>query len=217
MSKFEEKTIASKRVYDGVLLKVNADRVRLPDGGESVREFVEHPGAVMVIPLLADGRVVMERQYRYPLKREFIEFPAGKIDPGEEPLATAKRELREETGYEAAEWAHLTTIHPLIAYSDERIEIFAARKLTLQSASLEAGEFLALRRGDHLALQAVALQARIDERHREHELAALGVHERVLQVGIQVQRLVGRDRPRGRGPDHRKGLADDLGQAEGRR
>lgn len=142
MSKFEEKTIDSKRVYEGVLLKVNADRVRMPDGGESVREFVEHPGAVMVIPLLADGRVVMERQYRYPLKREFIEFPAGKIDPGEEPLATAKRELREETGYEAQEWTHLTTIHPLIAYSDERIEVFAARKLTLQAAALEAGEFL---------------------------------------------------------------------------
>lgn len=142
MSKFEEKTIDSKRVYEGVLLKVNADRVRMPDGGLSVREFVEHPGAVMVIPLLADGRVVMERQYRYPLKREFIEFPAGKIDPGEEPLATAKRELREETGYEAQEWTHLTTIHPLIAYSDERIEVFAARKLTLQAAALETGEFL---------------------------------------------------------------------------
>ena len=142
MSKFEEKTLASRRVYEGVLLKVNSDRVRLPDGGESVREFVEHPGAVMVIPLVADGRVVMERQYRYPLKREFIEFPAGKIDPGEEPLATAKRELREETGYEAQEWTHLTTIHPLIAYSDERIEVFAARKLTMRSAALEAGEFL---------------------------------------------------------------------------
>lgn len=142
MSKFEEKTIDSRRVFEGTLLKVNSDRVRLPDGGESVREFVEHPGAVMVIPLLADGRVVMERQYRYPLKSEFIEFPAGKIDPGEEPLATAKRELREETGYEAQEWTHLTTIHPLIAYSDERIEIFAARKLTLLAPNLEAGEFL---------------------------------------------------------------------------
>jgi len=96
----------------------------------------------MVIPLLADGRVVMERQYRYPLRREFIEFPAGKIDPGEDPLATAKRELREETGYEAQEWTHLTTIHPLIAYSDERIEVFAARKLNLLAPSLEAGEFL---------------------------------------------------------------------------
>ena len=142
MSKLEEKTIESRQVYDGVLLKINADRVQLPDGKESVREYVVHPGAVMIIPLLADGRVVMERQFRYPLRREFIEFPAGKIDPGEEPLATARRELREETGYEAAEWSHITTIHPIIAYSDEKIEIYVARKLTQVQASLDAGEFL---------------------------------------------------------------------------
>ena len=142
MSKMEEKALDSRQVYAGALLKINADRVRLPDGGEAVREYVVHPGAAMVIPLLADGRVVLERQYRYPLRREFIELPAGKIDQGEDPLETARRELREETGYEAAEWLHLTTIHPLIGYSDERIEIFLARKLTLTDAKLDAGEFL---------------------------------------------------------------------------
>ena len=142
MSKFEEKTIEARRVYEGALLKINADRVRLPDGSEAVREFVAHPGAVMIIPLLADGRVVMERQYRYPHRREFIEFPAGKIDPGEDPLVTARRELREETGYEAAEWTHLATIHPLIAYSDERIELYVARRLVQAQATLDAGEFL---------------------------------------------------------------------------
>ena len=137
-----ETTIASRRAYDGHFLKINQDRVRLPDGKETKREYVVHPGAVAIIAILQDGRVVMERQFRYPHQRTFIEFPAGKIDPGEEPLATAKRELKEETGFEAAEWQHLTTIHPLIAYSDEKIELFVARKLTRSEARLDQGEFL---------------------------------------------------------------------------
>ena len=137
-----EITVESCRAYDGHFLKINRDRVRLPDGKESQREYVVHPGAVAIIAILPDGRVVMERQFRYPHHRTFIEFPAGKIDPGEEPLATARRELKEETGYEAAEWQHLTTIHPLIAYSDEKIEMFVARKLTRSEARLDPGEFL---------------------------------------------------------------------------
>ena len=137
-----EHTLDSKRVLEGKLLKINVDRVRLPDGSETTREYVVHPGAVAIIPLLPDGRVVMERQYRYPHKRHFIEFPAGKIDPGEDPLATAKRELKEETGYTAEDWRHLTTIHPLIAYSNEHIELFVARKMRATKSQLDAGEFL---------------------------------------------------------------------------
>lgn len=137
-----EHPLASEWVYRGALLHVKRDRVRLPDGGEDVREYVVHPGAVMVIPLFDDGDVLVERQFRYPLRRTFLEFPAGKIDPGEDPLATGRRELREETGYEAADWRHVTTIHPIIAYSDERIELYLARGLTQATARLDHGEFL---------------------------------------------------------------------------
>lgn len=137
-----ESTLGSTRIYDGKLLKINVDRVRLPDGSLSAREYVVHPGAVCIIALLPDGRVVLERQFRYPHHRAFIELPAGKIDPGEDPLATAKRELQEETGYQAAQWRHITTIHPLIAYSDEQIDIYLATGLTLKARQLDPGEFL---------------------------------------------------------------------------
>ncbi len=137
-----ESVLDSTRIYDGKLLKINVDRVRLPDGSQSAREYVVHPGAVCIIALLPDGRVVLERQFRYPHHRAFIELPAGKIDPGEDPLATAKRELQEETGYQAAQWRHITTIHPLIAYSDEQIDIYLATGLTLNERQLDPGEFL---------------------------------------------------------------------------
>ena len=137
-----EATLDSTRVYEGRLLKINKDRVRLPDGAESTREYTVHPGAVAIIALLPDGKLVLERQFRYPLRRTFIELPAGKIDPGEDPLATAQRELKEETGYTANLWRHVTTIHPVISYSDERIEIYLAQELTLAGRKLDPGEFL---------------------------------------------------------------------------
>jgi len=138
----EEIPLASELVYDGVLLKVRRDRVVLPDGKESVREYICHPGAVVVLAMLPDGRLLFERQFRYPLRRAFLELPAGKIDAGEGLLACAQRELREETGYDAAEWRHLGVMHPCIGYSDERIEVFLARELTHVGDALDDGEFL---------------------------------------------------------------------------
>ena len=142
MKDLSEQRLSSKLVYDGKLLKVRSDTVRLPDGGTAEREFVEHPGAVAVIALTDAGELVMERQYRYPLGRDMIEIPAGKIDTGEDPLATARRELKEETGYTAARWRHVATIHIAIAYSNERIEIYLAQGLKHEGAKLDEEEFL---------------------------------------------------------------------------
>lgn len=138
----KETPLASETVFRGRFLRVQRDAVRLPDGSDSVREYVVHPGAVMVIPWLDDGRVVVERQYRYPLQRAMIEFPAGKLDPGESVLACAQRELWEETGYRATEWARAGVLHPVIAYATEFIDIWFARGLTLGERRLDAGEFL---------------------------------------------------------------------------
>lgn len=139
---FVEDTLSSQTVFDGRLLKVFRDEVRLPDGHESVREWVVHPGAAIVIAVLDNGKLLFERQFRYPLRRIFLELPAGKIDVGEHPLDTMRRELREETGYKARLWRHLATMHPCIGYSDERIEIFWAQGLSYVGAQLDPGEVL---------------------------------------------------------------------------
>lgn len=140
----KETLLDGELVYDGKLLKVRKDRVRLPDGGEATREYFRHPGAVVIIPLLDDGRVLLERQYRYPNDQVFVELPAGKLDIGEDPLLCAQRELREETGYTASEWQFVCTIHNAIAYSDEHLDIFLARGLTAGEQQLDQGEFLEL-------------------------------------------------------------------------
>lgn len=137
-----ETRVESERVFDGALLHINRDTVRLPDGGLATREYVLHPGAVMVIPVLDDGRLLMERQFRYPLDRVFIEFPAGKLDPDETPLACGQRELLEETGYTARDWDYLGVLHPIISYTTEEIHLFIARGLTAGEARLDEGEFV---------------------------------------------------------------------------
>ena len=138
----KEETIDSKVLLDGNFLHARRDTVRLPDGASATREYVIHPGAVVVIPLLDDGRVVLERQYRYPIGQVMIEFPAGKLDAGEAPLMCGKRELLEETGYTASEWAHAGAMHLAVAYSTEIIHIYFARGLSLGERQLDHGEFL---------------------------------------------------------------------------
>jgi ADP-ribose diphosphatase len=137
-----ETKVDGEAVFDGKLLHVRRDTVRLPDGTLATREYIVHPGAVLIIPVLPDGRLVIVRQFRYPLDRILIEFPAGKLDPGEAPLATAQRELREEAGYAAASWQRLGRVHSVVAYSTEEIELLVAKDLTHVGAQLDAGEFL---------------------------------------------------------------------------
>ena len=137
-----EQTLNSRLVYEGTFLRLYVDDVRSADGHVGAREYLRHPGAVMIVPLLPDGRVVLERQFRYPLKRTVIEFPAGKIDVGEPPFKCAQRELLEETGYRAARWSYLGGLHNAIGYSDEKIEMFLAEELTHAGATLDAGETL---------------------------------------------------------------------------
>ncbi|MTW13981.1 NUDIX domain-containing protein [Pseudoduganella eburnea] len=138
----KETRIDGEIAYNGGFLKVHRDTVSLPDGKRTKREYIRHPGAVVIIPVLDDGKILLERQYRYPNDRVFIELPAGKIDPGEDPLACAIRELEEETGYTASEWKFVSTIHNAIAYSDEHLDIYLARGLTAGAAKLDDGEFI---------------------------------------------------------------------------
>ena len=137
-----EHFVEREELLQGTFLRVLRDTVRLPSGHRATREYVVHPGAVMVIPLLDDGRIVMERQYRYPVQRVMLEFPAGKLDAGETVFDCARRELFEETGYSAREWARAGQLHPVISYSTESIDIWFARGLTAGERALDEGEFL---------------------------------------------------------------------------
>ncbi len=141
-----EQTLESETVYQGRLLHARRDRVRLPNGKESSREYLVHPGAAVVIPLFDNGDVLLERQHRYPLHRDFIELPAGKFDPGETELACAQRELREETGYTADAWQYLTTFYPCIGYSNERLVFYLARGLRHVGDGPDHDEFLEILR-----------------------------------------------------------------------
>jgi ADP-ribose pyrophosphatase len=138
----QEQQKSSEQVFKGGFLDVRRDTVSLPNGHSAVREYVVHPGACVVIALLDNGDVVLEKQFRYPVGREMIELPAGKLNPHEDPLICALRELREETGYSARQWAYAGCMHLAIAYSTEVIHIYFARGLTPGERALDEGEFL---------------------------------------------------------------------------
>lgn len=137
-----EKRLDSELMHKGLFFDVYRDKVRLPNNEASLREYIRHPGAVVILPMLDDGRFLLERQFRYPLDQVFLEFPAGKIDPGEKPLVCAQRELMEETGYVASDWQFVCTVHNAIGYSDEALYIYAAKGLKSGEKHLDEEEFI---------------------------------------------------------------------------
>ena len=139
-----EEVVDSRDVFDGCFLHIRRATVKLPDGSLVEREYIKHSGAVMVIPLLDNGRVLLERQWRTPMHRVMLEFPAGKLDAGESWQDCARRELREETGYSAREWAYIGVINNAISYSDEAIHLVFARGLSAGRQQLDEHEFLEL-------------------------------------------------------------------------
>jgi ADP-ribose pyrophosphatase len=162
-SHLREVTVTSEQVWQGRFLDVRFDTVTLPDGTQTTREYLRHPGAVMMVPLLDDGRLVMERQFRYPVGRVMLEFPAGKIDAGEPPFRCAVRELAEETGYRAREWARAGILHNAIGYCDEGIEIWFARGLEQGAARLDAEEFLEIVTHSEAEIEALAVSGGITD------------------------------------------------------
>ena len=138
----QETRIDGETVYQGSFLQVQRDRVRLPDGKTASREFIRHPGAVVILPLFDDGMVLLERQFRYPIDQVVLEFPAGKIEPGEDTLLCAQRELQEETGYTAKDWQFICRVHNALGYSNEFLDIFVARGLTEGETRLDEEEFI---------------------------------------------------------------------------
>lgn len=181
-----EQALDSEPVFDGLLLKVRRDRVRLPNGEEAVREWIDHPGAAVVIAVLDNGKLLFERQFRYPARQVFLELPAGKIDAGEPSLDTARRELREETGYRARSWKYLGAMHLCIGYSNEKIDIFLAQGLSYVGEKLDAEEFIEV---SELSLHDALLAVRDGEITDSKTITALFWAEKVLSGAWSPDRI----------------------------
>ena len=144
MSKLKETPKSSEKIFSGRLIDLYFDHIELPNGKSSTREWIKHPGAVCIVPILPNGNLCLIRQYRYGPRAEFIEIPAGKLDIGEDPLVCAKRELEEEIGYIAGKLTFLTNIHPAIGFSNEKMWVYLAEDLILSKQNLDQDEFLEL-------------------------------------------------------------------------
>ncbi len=144
MSKLKETQLSTEQIYKGTLLDVRRDEITLPNGKTSAREYIKHPGAACIIPVLPDGNIALIKQYRYPVQSEMIELPAGKLDPGEKPEVCAKRELEEEIGYSAGELTFICNIHPAIGFASEKMWIYLAEDLVKTVENTDHDEFLVL-------------------------------------------------------------------------
>ncbi len=144
MSDLKEDKISSTQIFSGKLIDLYLDNVRLPNGKQSTREWLNHPGAVCLVPILNNGDILLIRQFRYGPRDEFIEIPAGKLDKNEEPLKCGLRELEEETGYKSNKLTFLTNIHPAIGFSNEKMWMYLAEELELSEKKLDDDEFLEL-------------------------------------------------------------------------
>ena len=144
MTELKESTVSSEKVYDGTFLDVRKDIVKLPNGNKSTREWINHPGAACIIPIMSDGKLALIKQYRYPVRSTMIELPAGKLDIGEKPEVCAIRELEEEIGYLADKLTFVTKIHPAIGFANEEMWIFLAENLIKSKKNTDHDEFVEL-------------------------------------------------------------------------
>lgn len=175
MDKLEEIQLGTKRIFEGKMINLRVDTVRLPNSKEAIREVVEHPGAVAVVPILPDGRVIMVRQYRHPIKQNLLEIPAGKLDKNEQPEDCAIRELEEETGYCCGRLRHLTSIWTAPGFSDEIIHIYVAEDLIERKQQLDDDEFLQVEIYDQKALRKMIQEGVITDSKTLIGLCMIGI------------------------------------------